>query len=130
MYLKTGFSTHQGRRLVSGSAKATQGHRGLIARFPSLITQNQKKFTTPLEADIPWRDMQYLTSLQTTSRVRPSVPKKVLGEPRFALVQPIGEPEFAFRVIVNYGLESGDPESFRSTQTGGNGDGAILDDYS
>src|SRR5437667_2232185 len=44
--------------------------------------------------------MQYLTSLQTTSRVRPSVPKKVLGEPRFILVQLIREPEVAFRVIV------------------------------
>src|SRR5436853_3305401 len=65
--------------------------------------------------------MQYLTSLQTTSRVRPSVPKKVLGEPRFALVQPIREPKFAFRVIVNYRLESVYPESFRIPQKGGGG---------
>ena len=73
--------------------------------------------------------MQYLTSLQTTSRVRPSVPKKVLGEPRFALVQPIREPEFAFRVIVNYTLESVYPESFRTHKKGGKVDGAILDNY-
>ena len=73
--------------------------------------------------------MQYLTSLQTTSRVRPSVPKKVLGEPRFALVQPIREPEVAFRVIVNYRLESVYPESFRTHKKGGKVDGAILDNY-
>ena len=73
--------------------------------------------------------MQYLTSLQTTSRVRPSVPKKVLGEPRFALVQLIREPEVAFRVIVNYRLESVYPESFRIPKKGGKVDGAILDNY-
>jgi hypothetical protein len=59
----------------------------------------------------------------------PKCSKKVLGEPRFALVQPIREPEFAFRVIVNYRLESVYPESFRTHKKGGKVDGAILDNY-
>jgi len=74
--------------------------------------------------------MQYLTSLQTTSRVRPSVPKKVLGEPRFALVQLIREPEVAFRVIVKLLTRIfTSPMSFRTHKKGGKVDGAILDNY-